>query len=423
MRGQPLPAARPGLCAWTAFALAALAWAGAPAPAQPVGAPPAEPRKLSLGEAQPVPAADPPKVDANVVPASCASCGGGLLGAAAGDFPGCGCGGGCVPGRDKRYCCGCDCDGPLGRFLCGVYDCICCPDPCYEPRWLAIADSAFFVDSARPVTQMRIRLDSGLGWKQPDRAEFFWPRERVTSATPGTGKGPAGVATHVDDEELSLYTEAATGAFGLFVEIPYRELDVTSNPALPVGSASGFADMNVGTKAVMLDCQLLQCTFQFKTFIPIGNFTRGLGTGHVSLEPSLLLALRLTPDDYIQSQLAFWIPIGGDKDYQGDIFHAHVSYNHTLWQPFHGLQLVGTLEVNEWSILDGRYTAAFVTPDGKGGLVAASVSAADSTVVSAGPGVRLFVCDKIDFGVGTAFSLTGVHWAEELIRAEFRWRF
>jgi hypothetical protein len=44
-------------------------------------------------------------------------------------------------------------------------------------------------------------------------------------------------------------------------------------------------------------------------------------------------------------------------------------------------------------------------------------------MVSAGPGLRLFICDKIDLGVGSAFAFTGTHWAEELIRAEFRWRF
>jgi hypothetical protein len=44
-------------------------------------------------------------------------------------------------------------------------------------------------------------------------------------------------------------------------------------------------------------------------------------------------------------------------------------------------------------------------------------------MASAGPGVRLFICDKIDLGVGTAFAFTTDHWAKELIRAEFRWRF
>ena len=40
------------------------------------------------------------------------------------------------------------CDSACGRFLNDVYNCICCPDPCYEPHWTALADSAFFVDAA-----------------------------------------------------------------------------------------------------------------------------------------------------------------------------------------------------------------------------------------------------------------------------------
>jgi len=44
-------------------------------------------------------------------------------------------------------------------------------------------------------------------------------------------------------------------------------------------------------------------------------------------------------------------------------------------------------------------------------------------MVSGGPGLRLFICEKFDIGVGSAIAFTGDRWAEELIRAEFRWRF
>ena len=27
------------------------------------------------------------------------------------------------------------------------------------------------------------------------------------------------------------------------------------------------------------------------------------------------------PDTYLQSQLAYWIPVGGDQNYQGAIWH------------------------------------------------------------------------------------------------------
>jgi hypothetical protein len=285
-----------------------------------------------------------------------------------------------------------------------------------------LADAAFFVDAARPVTQMRLRWDTGWDMTHPDRAEYFWAREGVTTANAGGGgKGPNFVPGHLDYKTLSMYMEGAAGGFGMFVETPYLDIEPVSgiqpgNPPVAAGSnKSGFGDIMVGTKSLLLDCQLIQIAIEFKTYIPSGNFTTGLGTGHVSLEPSILLGLCLTPNSYLQGQFSYWIPISGDNLYQGNIFHCHLSYNHVLWRFCPEVLLVGTAECNEWSIINGNYTTLE-------GNTAVAVSARD-TIFSVGPGVRLFVCDKIDLGVGSAFSLTSERWASELVRAEFRWRF
>ena len=79
---------------------------------------------------------------------------------------------------------------------------------------------------------------------------------------------------------------------------PYREID--PKPAVfeatkPFPESSGFGDLDIGTKSLLLDCELLQVAFQFITYIPTGDFHKGLGTGHVSLEPSILFALKLSP--------------------------------------------------------------------------------------------------------------------------------
>jgi hypothetical protein len=539
---------------------------------------PDPPAPQRVGELGPAPAAESGAiVDPNVVPAGCATCGSGLIGAMAPPAPdgiapgGCstcgdGCAGGCYPGRKKCYCCCCDdCDTCVGRMLCGIYHCICCPDPCYEPRWIAEQDSAFFVDSARPITQLRIRGDGGFDVPDPDRAEYFWARERTTpnQLEPGPqnpkdpgfdcfkhgfGKGPACIASSIDHEDLSLYAEGAIDEFSFFVELPYREVDpqtapnsftlvqgkqppevflpapnlvnrpIPPNTPLPadikVGSAgatitafpgnptsttgptpmnlgtmptgttttktrtlppgtilskgqtfpgyltlgadskrgviptaqmrmqpapccnvSGFSDMNLGTKSALLDCELLLLTFQFKTFLPTGNFIQGLGDGHVSLEPALLFALKLAPDMYLQGELAYWIPVGGDALYEGDVFHEHYSLNKTLWCPCPGLKLVGTLEASHWEVLGGNFTSpdllvaeTMTFTNKKGGLgtktmLAPVAQSATTSMLSVGPGVRFFICDKIDIGVGTQFAVTEDHWEEELIRAEFRWRF
>lgn len=575
---------------WRTAGLLVLAavWPAAPAWGQTNAPPPPLPPKATAPAdapaAAPVPAPAPID-DPYVIQTGCATCTGGLLNAASPPVngydglnagPGCStCGGsGCIPGRKQCYCDCCNADSCVGRMLCGIYDCICCPDPCYEPHWIAVQDSAFFVDSARPVTQLRLRIDGGFDVPTPDRAEFFWARNRTTpnQAEPGpsnpsdpafngfrhgAGKGPNFVASKMDYEDIGMYMEGGTETFSMFVEIPYREIDpqtastslmsvmmkatpgsgpaqvpsndlinkplppntplphdvfLHANPAVPgqgqtvadptspngmrtVGAQitpppgtrgstptdnryfgdgvvlrkgttfpgtltvfpgatklvpaaqkigeqvvpafneSGFADMNLGTKSVLLDCELLMITLQFKTYLPTGNFLQGLGDGHVSLEPALLFALKLTPDMYLQGEYAYWIPVGGDPLYEGDIFHQHYSLNKVLWCPCPGLRLVGTLECADWEVMGGNFTS----PDllvltnqqvsGQNGKMATRqalapvAQSATTSIFTVGPGLRFFICDKIDIGVGTQFALTEDHWAEELIRAEFRWRF
>src|SRR5262245_867891 len=225
--------------------------------------------------------AEPPQTQATnptaanggeVIQASCVGCSNGLLGAAApyldhgwlpsGD-PGCG-EAGCYPGRP--CCAPCVAETKLGRLCCAFHDCLCCPDPCYEPHWVPTANAAFFVDHARPTTMTRFRYNGGVNMTLPDRSEFFW-------AAIGQ-KGPSQRELSVDDTELTLYQEVGIDAFSFFIEMPYRMLE----PQVNLG-ASGFVDLNLGTKSLLLDCELMQITFQFRTFIPTGAPGRGLGTG------------------------------------------------------------------------------------------------------------------------------------------------
>lgn len=302
--------------------------------------------------------------------------------------------GNCVPGR--LHCCSA-CDGStfLGRVFCGFYESLCCPDPCYEPRWIAQANSAMFVESPRPITHTRIRWDYGDNFTFPDTAEFFWAKIG--------GKGPAAPApTQIRYHDLTLYQEVAAGAAGVSIEIPYRSND----------PGSGFADMVVGTKAMLFDQEILQVTFMFRTFIPIGKSAKGLGTGHVSLEPSLLSALKLTPNTYLQSQISEWIPIGGDPAHSGSILHYHFALNQVLFRPIEDVSLIGSVEFMGYSFQDGQFT-----------LPAGGVNDANGIGwFYVGPGVRFVVCDKVDLGFGAAFALDR-HGPEQIYRTEFRFRF
>ncbi len=288
------------------------------------------------------------------------------------------------------------------------------------------ANAAFFQDFARPRTITRFRYDRDNDLMFPDRSEYFWARESLNSPYPQGGKGPKqpkAFPAHpkpgyhgptiapkgersLNYDELSLYTEAAAGNASFFVEVPY----LSTNPYY-TGHHAGFANMNLGTKSVLFDCELLQITFQFRTYLPTGNAVEGLGNGHVSLEPSLLMALRLAPDWYLQGQVAEWIPLGGDQNYAGSLIHYHTSLNGVLGRIAPNSPLIGTFEFNGWSFQDGAYTDPVLGPFRK---------SSGSTYANLGPGLRMVLCDKVDFGVAAAFALTDPHWASSFIRAEFR---
>ncbi len=298
---------------------------------------------------------------------------------------------------------------PLNRFVALLYENICCPDPCYQPKWEPIADSAFFVDGARPNNNTRFRWDYGDHLTYPDRGEFFWAR------ADGKGKGPKAALTtvkavpYLDYHELSIVSEIAAGPASAAISLPYRSVS-----ASPFGNDSaGFADMTITAKSLLVDSELFLCALQFRTFIPTGNFGKGLGTGHVSLEPGLLFGLRLTPETYLQGQVLEWIPIAGDPSYAGAALLWGVSANHLLWQPVKDVQLIGTLELNGTSFQDGLYTDPVLGPQKLSG----------QNALSLGNGYRIFFCNTFDVGAAIDFGITGKYMVRDQLRFEMRFRY
>jgi hypothetical protein len=415
-----------GACALALLAGLALGRAGA----QTTSAEAAGPAVVPAVAAE---AATPPVVPAVAVgdaagkgeiqPTSCASCGGGLLGGppAIGAPGGCGAGrcndvDGCGPPpcyAGKEPCdCGQACarDG-LGGTLMGIYQCICCNDPCYEPRWIATANSAFWIDGVRPVTQMKLGTDFGWDLTKPDKAELFWAQANKKGPQ-FTGGGTKLGPNALDYARGYMVNEAAIGGvFSIAIETSILHTD----PDAGFNNASGFADMSIATKNMVLDCELLQVAFQFKTYLPTGNFTRGLGTGHTSLEPSLIAALKLTPESYLQGQILYRFPIGGTDGIQGSLVWGALSYNRQLWHCGHDIELIGSLEANFGCTTYGQYT------DPSTGILGRTNNLGG--FFNVGPGVRLVLCKKVDFGVAASFAITDETLYGNTVRAEFRWRF
>ena len=336
--------------------------------------------------------------DPMVKPASgCASCGmrGGCNGCGAHDYgrsnlP-------CVPGRQP--CCGFDPSTVCGRLFGGLCEEFCCPDPCYEPRWIAEANAAFFQDSPRPVTQTRIRWDAAFNVRFPDTSEFMQAQANA--------RGPKFTPQSLHYNDLTFYQEIAAKGASTFVELPYRAIEAQGGP-----DSSGFGDMNLGVKTVLLDREIFLLTMQFKTILPTGLAPFGLGAGHVSLEPSLLAALKLSPTGYLQTQLAEWIPIGGSSGVAGPVFHYHVALNQRLCQWGNCVSVIGTGELNGY-LFNGGFTD----------LTGVLTPIHNSTYLNAGPGVRIMFCNTCDIGFAAAFGFGNDHGPAQLYRTELRIRY
>jgi hypothetical protein len=252
-----------------------------------------------------------------------------------------------------------------------------------------------YVDSAIPGNQLKFRLDPSYNNRRPTRAEFFWP-------------GPGRREFSVDYVDFTGYLEAAfSDRFSTFVEVPAHLLNPERNP-----NTGGLGDINAGFKFAVWRSDDFVGTFQFRTWAPTGDRERDLGNGHVSLEPGLLCFNRLCERGAWESELRFWVPVGG-SDFAGTIirYGTGLSYNVSPW-PNLGISPVA--EVVGWTVLDGL--VSFLTPAGD--LIVND--AAGDTIINAKLGARLRFGQLGDVYLGYGRPLTGTRWYENTFRVELR---
>lgn len=369
------------------------------------------------------PAAAAVRTDESVKKTGCSTCGGfhsTLDGPAFHQSFGCS-NGQCVPGR-KGPCAvpANDCDTVVGNFVSNLWQCLCCPDPCYQPAWVPAANASFFADYARPRTVTRLRFDRLLDMTHPDRNQYFLKQINPNGTLNVTGanrpfNGKFLMDPTINLSQMYLYQEAATEKASFFIEIPYRQINPFASP-----TQAGFADLNLGSKALLFDCEMLQVTFQFRTFLPTGNAQIGLGTAHVSLDPSILASLKLTPDTYFQIQVGNWIPLGGTSNIAGGMAYWLMSLNQVLAYVTPDSPLIGTLEMDGYSFQNGGWTRSFI---GAGNNLPNYFSQSGDTYFNIGPGLRQSICNKVDFGGAITWATTQNHWADPWFRLEMRFLF
>jgi hypothetical protein len=255
--------------------------------------------------------------------------------------------------------------------------------------------SAGYVENAVPATQFRLRFDAAYQDNRPDRAEFFWPGP----------PGPPLPETRVDWQEIRSYLELALGdRLSVFAEVPVRFVNPDIN-----ANAGGLSDVNAGFKlAVLRDAE--RClSFQFRTFAPTGDGSRGLGTDHVTLEPALLLYRRLSDRLLLEGEFHDYIPAGGD-DFTGNVLRAGGAFSYDVYRS-HDCRIAPVAELVGWVVLSGKESV---------GLTDFVKDAAGDTIVNAKFGLRMGVGPRNDFYVGYGRALTGTVWYKDVLRLEYR---
>lgn len=261
-----------------------------------------------------------------------------------------------------------------------------------------------YLDNPVPVTEFRLRYTSAYDDNRPDRAEFFYGKcgcFRLAGLDPHA-PGPPLVETKLDYQDVSGYLEyAASNRLSGFVEVPYRFLNPQVN-----ANTNGLADMNAGFKFAAVAEPDQYLTFQFRTYIPTGDAERGLGTDHVSLEPSLLFLKKFGERLSVQGQLEDWIPVGG-TDFAGNVINYGIGASYDVYN--NGcLRIAPVIEFVGWTVLGGKELTQF----------GAIQDASGETIVNGKFGLR-FWYGQSTFYAGYGHALTGTFWYKDIVRVEY----
>jgi hypothetical protein len=183
----------------------------------------------------------------------------------------------------------------------------------------------------------------------------------------------------------------------------------------------GFSDIQFGFKAALLASPNQFLTFQLRTYTPSGNPDQGLGTGHWSVEPSLLYYQRLNRL-VLQGQLTDWVPIHGGE--AGNVFSYGAGVGYSIFQRGN-FAIMPITEFIGWTVLGGyEAISAPITATAPPGLELPQThgvaDATGNTIVNGKVGVRTFFENGSSLYFGYGRALTGTHWYTDIFRVEYR---
>ncbi len=275
-------------------------------------------------------------------------------------------------------------------------------------------------------SKIRIRFDAGFHDDAPDRAEFFYAKcGCYRDLPPGdaafdpAAPGPRpGAADDLNFQQVYLHGEYAwRNRVSLFAELPIRWIQPQSfAPGSGAGfpNQSGLSDLRAGARIALLDTERQLVTVQLRTFFPTGKASKGLGTDHASVEPTVLLYEKMTDRFSAEAQVGAWLPVGGadgipvsggDK-FSGNIFFYGIGPSYEVYRSGR-LRFAPVVELVGWHLVGGFQTT---TPS----------DASGTNIVNLKVGARTSWNNQGSFYIGYGHALTSSDWYDNILRLEYR---
>lgn len=250
---------------------------------------------------------------------------------------------------------------------------------------------------ATPSTSVLFRADRGLA--TPDRLEYFW-------AAPSRGP-PA--ESRVDILDVTYRMVLGSEKMSAFTDYTMRSLNPERND-----NTVGFGDMRLGAKATVINGRCTKVATIFTTYLKTGPSSRGLGTGHVSLEPGLLLRHQMNQHTYFHGEIKYWLPIAGTPGHAGDVLKTGAALS-TVWRENDRYALLPTLEILTYAFLAGSTTQPNGLTRRVNGDFAAEIYPGLRCVL--GPQSELGL---LEFGISPGIVLADNDWFDSRLAFEVR---
>lgn len=231
----------------------------------------------------------------------------------------------------------------------------------------------------------------------PDRANFIY------------GTNAKFDPARVNFQQLYFDAEyAPISRLSVFAELPLRWIQpqgssLSTGGGLP--SHAGLSDLRLGFKLAVLASPNRYLTFQFRTYLPTGNISQGLGTGHTNLEPALLYYQKVSQRLAIESQIGDWHPLGMPKPngFSGDVFFYGVGPSYELYRG-ERVRVAPVVELVGWH-------------------VASSPQGPAASILNLKVGARALLGRHSSVYAGYGRAVTNQFWYRDIARFEYRYSF